>query len=109
LRALSFSRARGEAFTAASGGSPEGARAALRPWLAPGLFRAPALETLGALELRFALVPADLVSAAVHFEMVLLTNRYSSSAWLALGQIYKAPGLEASAADLAARRARVYR
>ena len=109
LRALSFSRARGEAFAAAAGGSPDGARAALRPWLAPGLFQAPALETLAALELRFALVPADLASASVHFEMALLANRYSSAAWLALGRIYKAPGFEAAAAGLAARRAGVYK
>jgi len=43
-------------------------------------------------------------ASAVYFEMVLLENPYSARAWAALRRLYSAPGLEARAAGLEARR-----
>lgn len=106
LRGLAFERARGRAAAAMAAGAPELAEAELRPALDRKLFRAPALELLGRLNLA---TPGGDFRAAVFYEQALLENRYSSASWRALKKIYSAPGREREAAGLELRRQEVYR
>jgi len=106
LRSLSFEKARGRALAQAQAGRLDLAEAELRPALAGGLFRAPALEFLGRI---YMAAPDRGASAAVYFEMVLRENRYNARAWAALKRIYAGPGREKQARELALRRAEVFR
>jgi O-antigen ligase len=106
LRSLAYERARGRALDDASSGAAALAEAELRPALAAKLFRAPALEFLGRLNLA---VPGREFPAAVYYEEALLENRYSAESWRALKKIYAAPGRERDAAGLESRRREVYR
>ncbi len=103
-RSLSFEKAR----ALASAGGPPAAEAALRPALGSKLFRAPALELLGRINLSDKEAGPGFRSA-VYYEMALLENRYSAGAWNSLRRIYSRPGLEAAAAGLERRRLEVYR
>jgi O-antigen ligase len=105
-RSLAFESHCGAALALTAAGDPAGAEAALRPELASGLFRYPALEFLGRAGLG---ARGSEARAAGYFEMALLENRYSAASWRALERLYAAPGREAQAASLAARRAEVYR
>ena len=108
FRSLSFEKARGRAAAAAGRKEFPAAEAELRPALGAELFKAPALELLGSLS--FADKSADPgFRAAVYYEMALLENRYSASAWRALRHIYSQPGLEGSAAGLERRRLEVFK
>lgn len=104
LRSLSFEKARGRVLAGLS--LPE-AEAVLRPALGTKLFRGPALELLG----RSAADPGAEPGfrSAVYYEMALLENRYSATAWSALRRIYARPGLEPGAAGLERRRLEVYK
>ncbi|OGR42993.1 MAG: hypothetical protein A2X35_04525 [Elusimicrobia bacterium GWA2_61_42] len=105
-QSLAFEKARGRALAAAVRGSAARAEAELLPALESKLFRAPALEFLG----RVNLTARDAgFTSAVYFEMALLENRYSPSAWGALRRIYSVPGREKQAAGLERRRAEVYK
>ncbi|HAT73348.1 MAG TPA: hypothetical protein DCS63_11095 [Elusimicrobia bacterium] len=105
-RSLAFEKARGRALTAAVRGDGAAAETELRPALEGKLFRAPALEFLG----RLNLTARDAgLSSAVYFEMALIENRYSAASWRALKRIYSLPGREAAAAGLERRRAEVFR
>ncbi len=106
LRSLNYERARNSALAAMAAGAPERAEAELRPALGTKLFRAPALEFLGRLNLAS---PGGEFRAAVHYEEALLENRYSAEAWLSLRKLYSAPGRERDAAGLELRRQEVYR
>ena len=101
LRSLGFERARGRALAAAAAGSPERAEAELRPALGSKLFRAPALEFLGRLNMA---MPGGGFRAAAFYEEALLENRYSAPAWRSLEKIYSVPGHERDAAGLERRR-----
>ena len=105
-RSLAFEKARGRALAASVRGDAAGAEAELRPALETKLFRAPALEFLG----RLNLTAKDAgFNAAVYFEMALLENRYSAASWRALKRIYSVPGREEAAAGLERRRAEVFK
>lgn len=106
LRSLAYERARGRALAAVSSGAAEQAEAEMRPVLGTKLFRAPALEFLGRLNMA---APGGESPAAVYYEEALLENRYSAESWKALKRIYSAPGRERDAAGLERRRAEVYR
>lgn len=108
LRSLAFERAGRRALAAAGAGDLPAAAEALRPQLAPGLFRGRALELLGRLNLSDSTAPPGFRSA-VYYEQALLENAYSPAAWGTLGRIYAQPGLEQAAADLRARRAGVFK
>ena len=108
LRSLAFERRAARAAAAAGAGDLPAAEEALRPELAPGLFRGRALELLGRLSLSDRTAPAGFRSAA-YYEQALLENRYSPAAWGALERIYDQPGLEQAAAGLRARRAEVFK
>lgn len=106
LRSLAFEKGRRQAYAAAGQGDVRRAEEVLKPALESKLFRAPALEFLG----RLNLAERDKgFKAAVYFEMTLLENRYSAASWRALGKIYSAPGLEAQAAGLERRRLEVFK
>jgi O-antigen ligase len=106
-RSLVFERARGRALAAAIAGDFPSAEAELAPALGRGLFRAPALDFLGRLGAADRTAPPGFASA-VYFEMALLENRYNARAWAALRRLYSAPGFEARAAGLEARRREVF-
>ena len=108
-KSIAFERARRDALAASSGGDPAGAEAQLGPYLGNRLFREPALEFLGRLNMAKEAGPDKGFSSAVYYEMALLENPYSPEAWRALERIYSAPGLERAAAGLAARKAEVYK
>lgn len=104
LRSLSFEKAGARAAAAAGRGELSAAEAELLPALKTKLFRAPALELLG----RLNLAGADSgFRAAVYYEMALLENRYSPASWNALKRIYA--GSEAQAAGLERRRREVFK
>lgn len=103
LRSLSFEKARAGALL-----DPASAEARLGPALGTKLFRAPALELLGRLSAGDS-GAAPGFRSAVYYEMALLENRYSASAWSALGKLYARPGLELSAAGLERRRREVFK
>lgn len=105
LRSLGYERARHGALAAMAAGAPERAEAELRPALGGKLFRAPALEFLGRLNLA---APGGEPRAAVYYEETLLENRYSAEAWRSLRRIYSVPGREREAAGLELRRREVY-
>lgn len=107
-RSLAFEKARARAVAAAVAGDFPAAETQLAPALRSSLFRAPALELLGRLGAADRSAPPGLASA-VYFEMALLENPYSARAWAALRRLYSAPGLEARAAGLEARRREVFR
>jgi hypothetical protein len=106
LRSLGYERARNRALADLAAGAPERAEADLRPALGTKLFRAPALEFLGRLNMAS---PGGEFRAAVYYEETLLENRYSAAAWRSLGKLYSAPGRERDAAGLERRRREVYR
>jgi O-antigen ligase len=106
FRSLSFEKARRRAFAEALAGRPEQAEAELRPALAGGLFRGPALDFLGRVNMK-AVDPGS--RAAVYYEMSLRENPYNAGAWRALKQIYSVPGREKQAAGLELRRLEVFR
>ncbi len=108
LRSLSFEKARGRAAAAAAGGELSAAETELRPALKTGLLRAPALELLGRVSLADS-GGAPGFRSAVYYEMALLENRYSPTAWSALRRIYSQPGLEPGAAGLERRRLEVFK
>lgn len=105
-RGLAFERARGAALAAALAGDPAAAEAALAPELRRKLFRLPALEFLGRLNMT---ARGGERRAAVYYEMALLENRWSAAAWRALARIYAASGRPELAAGLERRRREVYR
>ena len=107
LRSLAFEKARIRAAAAAVLGGSTAAETELRPALEGKLFRAPALELLGRLSL--AAGKESGFSPAVYYEMALLENRYSASAWSALRRIYSVPGREVQAAGLESRRLEVFK
>ena len=108
FHSLSFEKARGRAISAAAKGEISAAEAELRPALETKLFRVPALELLGRLNITDAGAEPGFRSS-VYYEMALLENRYSFSAWSALRRIYALPGLEARAAGLERRRLEVFK
>ena len=105
-RSLAFEKARRRALSAALSGRPEQAEAELRPALESGLFRGPALEFLGRLNLT---APDAGSRAAVYYEMALRGNRYSAPAWRALKRIYSVQGREKQAKELELRRLEVFK
>ncbi len=107
-RSLRFEKHRGLALAAALAGNAPAAEAALGPELGTGLFREPALEFLGRVNLTAGRGEPGF-RAAVYYEMALLENRYSAAAWRALARIYSMPGREEQAAGLERRRLEVYR
>lgn len=109
FKSLAFEKARLRAVSAALSRGRAAAQEQLRPYLAGRLFRGPALEYLGSLTIAGPANSDKDFSSAVYYEMALLENPYSSPAWRALERIYGAPGREGAAADLAARKARVYK
>ncbi len=105
-RSLAFERAQARALAAFTSGDPVLAEAELRPALASRLFRGPALEFLG----RLNLTGRDAgLSSAVYFEGALLCDRYSAAAWGALRRVYSVPGRQEQAAGLERRRREVFR
>ncbi|MDO8805602.1 MAG: O-antigen ligase family protein [Elusimicrobiota bacterium] len=108
FRSLSFEKARGRAAAAAGREGLPAAEAELRPALRSKLFKAPALELLGNLSIADKSAEPGFRSA-VYYEMALLENRYSPSAWSALRRIYSRPGLEDEAAGLERRRLEVFK
>lgn len=105
-RGLAFERARQQALSAFAAGDPARAELALRPELEKKLFRLPALEFLGRLNLTARDGGAR---AAVYFETALLENRYSALSWRALARIYSASGRPELAAGLERRRREVFK
>ncbi|MCM2267168.1 MAG: O-antigen ligase family protein [Elusimicrobiales bacterium] len=105
-RALAFERAKERALAAFTAGDAARAEAELRPELGRKLFRLPALELLGRLNLT---APDGGARAAVYFEMALLENRYSAFSWRALARIYSAARKPELAAGLERRRREVFR
>ncbi|MBI5743834.1 MAG: O-antigen ligase family protein [Elusimicrobia bacterium] len=105
-RGLSFERAKARALEAAAAGDPVLAEAELRPQLAGGAFRLPALEFLG----RINLTARDAgAGSAFYFEAALLENRYSAFSWRALERIYAASGNTGLSEALQRRRAEVFK
>ena len=109
VKSVAFERARKSALAEAVNGDPAGAETLLGPYLETRLFREPALEFLGRLNMAREVNRDKGFSSAVYYEMALLENPYSPEAWRALSQLYSSPGLERAAAGLASRRAEVYR
>jgi O-antigen ligase len=104
-RSLAFESALGRALADARAGNSAAAETELKPELASRLFREPALEFLGRLNLSAG---DGGVKAAEYFEMALLENRYSAASWNELERIYSVPGRGIQAASLARRRAEAY-
>jgi len=105
-RGLVFERAKRQALSAFAAGDPAKAELALRPELEKKLFRSPALEFLGRLNMTARDGGAG---AAVYFEAALLENRYSALSWRALARIYAASGRQEPAAGLERRRREVFK
>ena len=105
-RGVAFDRAKRQALAAFAAGDPVKAELALRPELGKKLFRLPALEFLGRLNLT---ARDGGVRAAVYFETALLENRYSAFSWRALARIYSVSGRPELAAGLERRRQEVFK
>ncbi len=105
-RSLSFEKALARALSEALAGRPDLAEAELRPALESGLFRGPALDFLGRLNLT---APDAGFRPAVYYEMALRGNLYDAGAWRALKRIYSMPGLEKQAEGLERRRLEVFK